>query len=63
MYPLYRIANKIYVRNHALFQPIYKKTVGKKAFTPQTCYQFVAPRRISKESEEYQPAEWVVNVE
>lgn len=61
MYPLYKRDGKIIAQNHALFHWFYKKTIGKRAFTAQTCYQFVDPYNSS--AGEHKTSEWVVDAE
>ncbi|MBA3537477.1 hypothetical protein H0X48_05775 [Candidatus Dependentiae bacterium] len=58
-WPMYKIDNKIYVQNHILFAHIYRKRIGSKEFTPDTCYDFIPNRRNSKEK----VSEWVVDLE
>lgn len=58
MWALYKKDGKIYIQNHMLSNSLYEKTIGKKAFTIQTCYQFVEPRGNDPEI-----SEWVIDAE
>ena len=57
-WPMYKIGNKIHVQNHMLFAHLYRKRIGNKEFTPDTCYDFI-PSRKQKEK----VSEWVVELE
>ncbi|MBA3535847.1 hypothetical protein H0X48_05760 [Candidatus Dependentiae bacterium] len=50
-WPLYKIDNKILVRNQMLFAHLYRNRVGDKEFTPDTCYSFIPDRKKKKVSE------------
>ena len=52
---LYKIKNKVYIRNQILVSDIYKKRIGNKTVTVNNCYNFIAPRAGKKVSE------WVVD--
>lgn len=56
---LYRIGDTVFIQNGNLSKNSYQKTVGKAAFTPETCYSFVGPRRThTKDGHEI--SEWSV---
>lgn len=58
---LYKIDNKVYVRNHMLVAEIYEDQIGNKPFTLDTCYDFIPARRIVEEdSDDPKPSECVV---
>ncbi len=57
---LYKIDNVVYVQNHMLISDIYKKQIGDKNFTTQTCYDFI-PSRLKQEADDYRVSEWCVN--
>jgi CdiI N-terminal domain len=56
---LYRVGNTVFVQNGNLSKNNYKKIVGKIAFTPETCYSFVPPRKTHTK-EGYAISEWSV---
>ena len=60
-WPMYRYRKKIYIRNNIIFGEFYKKKIGNKLFTPETCYDFV-PDRTTKFSKGIKPSEWVINL-
>lgn len=58
-WPMYKIENKIYVQNQWLWGENYKERIGDKPFTPDTCYDFVQPRKTFTEEGE-KISEWSV---
>lgn len=49
---LYKISNRIYVQYNAFLGNNYKKIVSDRGFTPDTCYDFIPKRFISKDDED-----------
>lgn len=63
LWVLYKRDNKIFIQNHYLLGKTYKKRVGKKQFTIQTCYRYVPPRKIKSALDGYKISEWVIDAE
>jgi hypothetical protein len=59
---LYRVDDTVFIHNGYLSKANYKKIVGKAAFTPETCYDFVTPR-ITHTKEGHKVSEWSVPYE
>ena len=60
-WPLYKIDNKIYVRNSIIIADIYSEQIGDKPFTLQTCYDFIPERGQSHDEDGNKISEWVVD--
>ena len=58
MWGLYKKGNMIYIRNYLFCGDIYKKRIGDKPFTPETCYDFILNR-----TKNLWVSEWVVSLE
>ena len=58
---LYKIDNKIYVRNSIIIAEIYNEQIGDKPFTLQTCYDFIPERGPLHDEEGNKISEWVVD--
>ena len=56
MWGLYKQGKVIYVRNYLFCGDIYKKRIGDKPFTPETCYDFILNR-----TKNLWVSEWVVS--
>ncbi|MBA3537475.1 hypothetical protein H0X48_05785 [Candidatus Dependentiae bacterium] len=59
---LYKVGNKIIIRNQILFAHLYSNKIGDKRFTPNNCYDFL-DERIMPEPDEPMPAEWIIDLE
>jgi hypothetical protein len=53
---LYKIENKVYVRNYLLVEDMYEERIGNNTFTIENCYDFINPRFVSARA-----SEWVVD--
>ena len=60
-WPLYKIDNKIYIRNQIILNDIYEEQIGDKPFTINTCYDFVPKRGASHDDEGQKISEWVID--
>jgi len=60
---LYKIDNKIYVRNSIIISDIYTERIGDKPFTTDTCYDFIPDRSELYDEDGNKISEWVVNWE
>lgn len=58
---LYKIDEKIYIRNYLFVGDMYEDGIGNKEFTINTCYDFIPPRYIAEQGDKYAPSEWVVD--
>lgn len=58
---LYKIDNKIYVRNSIILDDIYEEQIGDKPFTLQTCYNFIPDRGSLHDEDGNKISEWVVD--
>lgn len=59
---LYKVGNKVYVRNQLLIEDIYAEQIGNKIFTMQNCYEFIPSRGSKYDEDGDEISEWVVNV-
>jgi hypothetical protein len=57
---LYKIDNKIYVRNKIVIEDIYLKEIGDKPFTVVSCYDFIPERGSRFNDDGWEISEWVV---
>ncbi|MBA3954708.1 hypothetical protein H0X48_05315 [Candidatus Dependentiae bacterium] len=55
---MYKIDNKVYVRNSIIFTHLYKNKIGDKRFTPETCYDFISDRNPKEKV-----SEWIVELD
>ena len=64
---LYKIDHKIFIRNELMVTGSYKKYIGKKVFSPETCYNFIRSRDPNRvviiDGKEYEVSEWVIDFE
>ena len=58
---LYKVGEKIYIQNHLLNDTTYREHIGNQQFTPQTCYNFIKPRK-TKTDDGFKYAEWVIGL-
>lgn len=58
---LYKIGNKVYVRNQLIISDIYQEQIGDKPFTVQNCYDFIPERGESHDEDGNKISEWVVD--
>lgn len=61
---IFKEKNVLYIRNNVLFREYYEEAVGKEAFTPQTCFNFIGekePRYIDEDGR--RESEWVIPYE
>lgn len=58
---LYKINNKIYIRNSIMVADIYNEQIGDKPFTIQTCYDFIPDRGPLHDDEGNKISEWVID--
>lgn len=68
---LYKVGNKIFIRNQLIVAENYENLIGDNVFSPESCYKFIRPRVFRSQEEidaEENPAfkcdyaEWVVNL-
>ncbi len=59
---LYRIENTVFIQNGWLMLEVYQELVGDRPFTPNTCYDFVQPRKNHTE-DGHKISEWSVPYE
>jgi hypothetical protein len=57
---LYKIDNKIYVRNKIAIEDIYTEQIGNKPFTIHSCYDFIPERGEPYDEDGNKISEWVV---
>lgn len=57
---LYKIDNKIYIRNKIAVDDIYSEQIGDRPFTIQNCYDFIPERGPKFNSEGREISEWVI---
>lgn len=58
-YVMYKVNNQIHIRPQAIFGQNYRDRVGIKAFTPDTCYDFI-PLLQGSGSGTQKISEWIV---
>ena len=56
---LYKIGDKIHIRNSMFFNEVYEKAVGKNILTPENCYDFI----IRPYNKDELLGGWVVSVD
>ncbi|MBA3954792.1 hypothetical protein H0X48_05740 [Candidatus Dependentiae bacterium] len=59
---LYKIGNKVIIRNQMLFGENYQNRIGDNPFNVENCYNFLVERRMP-ELDEPMPAEWIIDLE
>jgi len=58
---LYKVGDKVYVRNSIVIENIYKEMIGDKLFTLETCYDFIPERGGPCNEDGNKISEWVVD--
>ena len=58
---LYKVGNKIYIRNSLILGDIYQEIIGDKPFTLETCYDFIPERGEPYDEDGNKISEWVVD--
>jgi CdiI N-terminal domain len=58
---LYKEGAKIFIQNQLFVNELYKVTIGKSAFTPETCYKYISPR-ITHTDEGEEISEWSISL-
>lgn len=58
---LYKVGNKIYIRNRIIIEDIYTELIGDKPFTLQTCYDFIPERGPQYNEDGRKISEWVTD--
>jgi len=59
---LYKVENKIYVRNQLLIEDAYAEQIGNKVFTVQNCYEFIPSRCDRYDEDGDEISEWTINL-
>jgi len=58
---LYKVGNKVYIRNSIIIADIYNEFIGDKQFTAQTCYDFIPERGSTYDEDGSKISEWVID--
>ncbi len=58
---LYKIGDKVYIRNSIVLSDIYEEYIGDKPFTVDNCYDFIPGKGESYDEDGNKIAEWVVD--
>ena len=58
---LYKIDDKIYIRNSILIEEIYEESIGDKLFTVNTCYDFIPDRSEIYNEDGNKISEWIID--
>lgn len=60
---LYKINNKIHIRNRLFIGRIYEEVIGNRIVTPENCYDIlIEPREVLYADSDETPQEWVVTL-
>jgi hypothetical protein len=58
---LYKVGNKIYIRNQLVFNEIYQELIGNNPLTLENCYSFIPPRGSIYDEDGNKLSEWVID--
>lgn len=60
---LYKIDNKIHIRNRLFIGRIYEEVIGNRIVTPENCYDIlIEPREVLYADGDEIPLEWIVTI-